>query len=298
MDSSALLANPRYYVRGGQQVEAWSTKRLQFEPKGWQLIFREDLRSAIASLAAAPNELLHAVYVSPDKTPSDTENILFYNVGEGAFANSALNGLRFERAFVRPSQCPISLTKMPLHYHRYSLRTPNSDLEHWIEGDVLARLNAPLGSVNTNTKPASIWFAVKNGSVQVSDHFESPPQAYGLRVRLSNPGNITARSASIVKPVFDGVIAAFHYHDGHEMPEIGRRIGGQLGANPEEIIALLSDNTGAVLGKRRLVHRRGMGVQWNPGDDSCLVGELRVNQVVGARQWQLSGELFEIVEAN
>jgi hypothetical protein len=93
----------------GRYVEAWTTHRLPFEPRGWLVAFRDELRAALAVLQAGAGEIVHAVYTSPDTARCDTENVLFYNVGSGALAGAARHGLRFERATTYPYRVPFPL---------------------------------------------------------------------------------------------------------------------------------------------------------------------------------------------
>jgi hypothetical protein len=90
-----------YLVRDSTSVvEAWSTRRLSYEPKGWQVDLRSELRRAIRGLSPSP--ALHATCTSPDRAFSDLENVLFYNVGGIAFSPLGLQTLGFERRFEEP----------------------------------------------------------------------------------------------------------------------------------------------------------------------------------------------------
>ncbi|MGD9991440.1 hypothetical protein [Pseudonocardia sp.] len=51
-----------------RDVQAWSSVRLPFEPKGWLVDFRLELAAACRSLAAGPDEVLHACYSARDRT--------------------------------------------------------------------------------------------------------------------------------------------------------------------------------------------------------------------------------------
>jgi hypothetical protein len=101
----------------------------------------------------------------------------------------------------------------------------------------------------------------------------------------------------VIKPVFDGVIAAFHQHDGTNDEELSKRLASKLGKDWAEILRHLHDSTIAVLGTRRLLWLRGEGVQWNPGDDGCVAGELLLDESSSSGFFELSGELFEVKEA-
>jgi len=97
------------YQPQNNSAEAWSVQRLPFEPKGWQIDFRNDLRIAIHCLQSHPGQILHGIYAGPPSGLCDTENILFYNVGSGHFTSLVTAGLRFERGYSYPDPpAPLS----------------------------------------------------------------------------------------------------------------------------------------------------------------------------------------------
>lgn len=51
----------------GIAVRAWSSQRLPYEPKGWLLDYREDLRRELRSLVHVDGAHLRAEYSSPDQ---------------------------------------------------------------------------------------------------------------------------------------------------------------------------------------------------------------------------------------
>src|SRR5207237_6008038 len=71
----------------GGMVEAWSVRRLPFEPTGALLELRSALRQALSSLTnrAGPGYRLSAVYRSVGTDLVDAENVLLYNVGAACF---------------------------------------------------------------------------------------------------------------------------------------------------------------------------------------------------------------------
>jgi hypothetical protein len=69
------------------RIEAWSTARLQFEPKGLQIEYRDALRTALRQLRPSDGVVLHGNYATPDQDFADLENVLLYNVGSGAYGS-------------------------------------------------------------------------------------------------------------------------------------------------------------------------------------------------------------------
>jgi hypothetical protein len=136
----------------------------------------------------------------------------------------------------------------------------------------------------------AVWRAMKTAPVQVNSVLEG--RWFGLRIVAHAPGDGAGDAASLVKPLVDGVVSALHRHDGHDLDELSRRLAFLHGIGPAAARELLVDDQTAALGTRRLLWRRSGGVQWDPGDDACVVGELRLER--GAPAWALSGELFEV----
>ena len=79
------------YAVGGSahRVEAWSTIRLPFEPNGWLLDYRNELRTALRAMRTTQVSILLAEYATPDDEFADLENVLLYNVGSGAYSHLA-----------------------------------------------------------------------------------------------------------------------------------------------------------------------------------------------------------------
>lgn len=283
-----------YVVRQSENVvDAWSVERLQFEPKGWQRDFRADLREAIAMLppSAMP---LNAQYCSPVRDHCDTENILFYNVGTGGFAAASAHGLRFERGFSVPP-CAATLDTSPLHYQRYETgREVESTFELWDETGSLAHFSsAALPRLAAESKPAGIWLALHTGHMDSAlDGAWSGP--FALRLRLYLPAS-SGSPVSLLKPLLDGVTAAFGAYEGPQLSAVSERLGAQLGLDAATVSDLLTQQEQAVLGSCQLLVSRAAGVQWQPPDDRCVACELRVERSE-TRPPSLEGELLAVAE--
>lgn len=131
---SPFHARPATSRRG--PAEFWSRFRLQFDSKSLTSNMKRAIISTVIPLEAHDGEALRGIYVSPIRDSVDTENVLFYNVGAGAFSRAARYGLRFERCF---SACP-ECVECPeaLHHHVYELVDSASEFAHWIIGRRLA----------------------------------------------------------------------------------------------------------------------------------------------------------------
>lgn len=277
----------------GRRCEAWSTRRLPFEPKGWLLQFRSELRAALKQLRSSPGTVLSGIYGSPVSEFCDVENVLLYNVGASSFVAAASGGLRLERSFACPTP-PVRLEGEALHYVSYALSPASAGFSAWSEGSVLAKwFEVPMPSLAETTKPSAVWYALRRAEIDTYAPL-APGRPYGLRLLLELPSGTPAAPAGLVKPLLDGVISALHRHDGSALAELSRRVATQLHASAEQVAAMLVDESNVILGSRRLLWARAAGVQWNPADDLCLATELLARP---GDRLALSGRLVELESA-
>ena len=266
-------------------------RQLQFEPRGWQREFRAILRAAISALRGTGLPL-HAQYRSAVREHCDTENILFYNLGTSAFAAATAAGVHFERGYVVPA-CPVDLCSEPLHYHRYETRSDTNGLFHlWRETSQLARFDCLLPRLSADTKPATVWLAMHqaSGLVPASAVWRGE---FALQLKLRVP-EIHASPVTVVKPLLDGVIAAFCAYEGTRLMIAAERVAAQLGLDAQRAAELLTDQSRALLGYYELVVPRATSVQWQPPDDRCMACDLRLE--IGTPAGKLDGELLAVTE--
>src|SRR4029077_9442083 len=129
------------------------TERLPFEPKGWMLDLRRDLRAALRQMRLRNGALLAAVYGSQVDAFCDVENVLIYNVGAGNFATTASAGMRLERGYFCPP-APVELSGEARHYARYSVASVEQGFACWRRGNTLAQWSsAAMPPLSETTKP-------------------------------------------------------------------------------------------------------------------------------------------------
>lgn len=161
--------------------------------------------------------------------------------------------------------------------------------------------SAALGMLTSSSKATSLWYRFKLGIgagrvQQVSSPRVSLP-ILGMRVTINVPKKASLNLTSVIKPLFDGIVAAFNRHDGSYMELVTVRIATELGIDHKEVACLLEDETMSMLGPRRLVWPWRNSIQWNPSDDLLVAGELFLAHYASEREWELSGELFEVHRA-
>ncbi len=279
----------------GSMVEGWSVNRLPFQPRGRLEEYRKKLCAEVEKIAADPNKLLRGLYVSPiTDPPSDLDNILFYNVSnsESYFMQLPLSGIQYERSFSFPPP-PSEETKKPVyHYQRYDLIPKGTDFELWSTKRILVRwkLKVPTSILKGEVKTGHFWYWMSHATVLSVNVPEVKPQRLGIKIDIKSPINNKIRTLS--KKLLDGLMSSFYKHNGISTFEITKRLSRNLHLDEQDIAKCFNDDALGVLGKRRLLWPWGSGVQWNPGDDSCVAGRLSflnsTNDFV-----EIAGELFD-----
>jgi len=276
-----------------ESVEVWSTARLPFEPAGWLRDLRQDISKAVKGLRPRSMHILYGVYACESSGWFDLENVLFYNVGVGCFAALSRKGLRFEAGpSVPPAPNTIS-SRMP-HYYCYTQVPHGGSFEHWkVRSRIATWTDAVIPPLNSTTRASSVWHAVRSGPISEVALPKEDTTRFGLSVTLAVPNSAARNLLPLVKPLLDGVIAAFHAHDGTTVEILARRISDTVSQSPRSLIALLVARDRAVLGTRRLLWLWRDTVQWNPADDRCVAADIRV-ECREIPVWTLSGDLFTV----
>jgi len=284
---------PHYIVRHAHgAVETWSVARLPFQPSGWKLQWRDDLKAALRALDAGTG-FLSAQYDSPCLHPRcDAENVLFYNLS-GAFASSTQHGLRFERGFAARSS-PLPLSGVAEHYHQYAPAQPGTAFRGWREERPLAEFSGiELPWIKSDSDPSHVWLALRLAATRCSGAVDDPPQ-FALRLRLQVPTGAGC-AASLAKPLFDGVVSAFQVHDGWRSIQIAHWLSRRLALTPDLLLGLLEESGQAVLGLTRLFDQTQAGrFKWAPDDDYCVAGELAIDRNTDSHTFRLSGTLSAV----
>jgi hypothetical protein len=231
-------------------------------------------------------------FATDQQSRFDVENVLFYNVGLDAFSPAARNGIGFARR-----AWPGSPAELPTAHcmHRYALQPIETGVTAAGLGVVLASWTAVrFDGVATHPTASGAWYAMRQADVLIHGPAD-PGRAFAVRLTLGVPGSgqSTPSAVHLMKPLFDGVISAFHDYQGPDIDGMSLRLATQLGANQVRVRSLLGGSSMSVLGPRRVLGRWGSTFQWNPADDRCDAGILIIHRGA-APEWRLSGEIAQL----
>jgi hypothetical protein len=151
-----------------------------------------------------------------------------------------------------------------------------------------------LGPFPATRRLERTWLALHRSTTTSLESSVKSVEPFGVFLTLKLPsGGAGTPGVELVKSLTDGVVAAFQaQRDRTAVEAVAKCLGDEMREEPLRIAELLLDQSRAVLGMEdHLVRKRGRGVQWNPGDHMCVVGQLLRDEAEG-RDWRLSGELW------
>ena len=261
-----IIKNEYIISHDDTKVEAWSKENIPFEPKeDWQKKMREEMREALRNLSklSSPEKKelyasYYTEYVNKRQNKSDVENILLYNIGPGAFTDICGSSICIERG--TSVTTGISIPKMP-HYYKYELVNkaefkiyePLKMLAVWngneIDGEILEKQRQK----QKEFKASFFWNYLKKSDVIIFD--KEYHEKYGIEVAIETPHQ-KINLASIMKPLLDGIICAFHKQNEKSLTnELIESLSKQVGYNNEIIKKYLLDDKLNLLGECDLVRK-------------------------------------------
>lgn len=222
------------------------------------LAAKSELRTVLSEFRPGSDQLLFATYMSADSAVCDVENVLFYNVGTGAFRASSANGVSFARQRVQPPLAPDGTVYR--HYHEYSFEPV--PLRPIYVGAQSFTFELP--DVSASTKTSDVWYRAATASHTVRSPIEG---AFELHVEVTVRRPVT-NVATILKTLIDGIVCAMH-SDGAPSTEAVQRLAKRSGWLESEITHRLRAPGPAILGARRHLACYRDFVKWDPADHLC-----------------------------
>jgi hypothetical protein len=253
-----IVAEPDWLVDSSpSRVDAWSSRRLPFEPSGWLLDYRAHLGIALRHLQPVRGSGLSATYAAPDEGFVDVENACLYNVDTGSYRHLLAGGLTCRRE-------PSPATR---HHLSYRVEAPPAPMPSGCRPLAQIRADVPAQPPHT----AGQWWALLRSGVrpEVTGHDGS------FIIDITVPTSWRATTIGTqTKSLLDGVVSALHRHDGSHEEQLRQRLA-HLG-DSESVWEILNSPEKAVLGRARtLVRPFRQGVAWNPADDLCQSFRIR-----------------------
>lgn len=238
------------------------------------------------------NEVLLASYAeSSPKRKYDLENRLFYNIGSGAFSGIFCTYPK-EAAFVAASK-----PNNGQYIYKYKV-VSEEEAKEYLEGKTLIVKwqDIPIGpKQGKDDKPDRYYEAIRRETDSIKIMIDDPKPdhildraPFGIKIELTVPGSnkrLRPQPASVMKPLLDGVICAFHGEDGEKTKEaVKKRFG--LEKNNNELFEASNLN---IFGNHNYLTKSN---RWNPEDDRLQFGWIIVNSSEGEK-YKMSGSIYK-----
>ena len=249
------------------------------------LRMQKDLKAALNQLVVDDGEILFATYSENDKSRFyDVENMLFYNVGTSAFSSCCKQQLAFMGDIERFAQ--KQPTDIDERYH-YAYRIVGvEELSALLsEKRVLAQWQGLPTDTGIPQSAARYYSAIRKNSPDV--YMQGTLQAgkpFGITVDITLPAECAP--ASVMKPVLDGLICAFHGEAEGVDAVLEKLFGGSLTPVNQDCKRL------HLFGDRNYLsqYRGAKSFKWNPEDERLQFAWIRVHK---GSQAEVGGMIYE-----
>lgn len=244
------------------------------------------------------NNVLLSTYAGNSPENSDIENLLFYNIGTGAFSKVFQSSKKKQVAFKMDS---TSQENQSSHKYKYEV-VPSEVVEALGRKTLIAKWNVTIGS--TLPKQAEEYYlalrtAIRNSRVE-SQNKDEPDEnevmlcglercdetAFGIKITLTVPeSNKTTHPVSVMKHLLDGVICAFHGEKGETAQMLQEKFEGEK---------VTCQTDWHILGDQDYLRKYGNGFKWYPADeaDRLQFGWIVVEQSKD-NKYKMSGEIYK-----
>ncbi len=263
-----------------------------FEPKKQDARdLKEEIRKTVGQLEVGDNEVLLASYAEGNpKRKYDLENRLFYNIGSGAFSDIFCTYPK-EAAFVAASK-----PNNGQYIYKYKV-VSEEEVKEYLEGKTLIVKwqDIPIGpKQGRDDKPDRYYEAIRRETDSIKIMIDDPKPdhilnraPFGIKIELTVPGSnkrLRPQPASVMKPLLDGVICAFHGEDGEKTKEaVKKRFG--LEKNNNELFEASKLN---IFGNHNYLTKSN---RWNPEDDRLQFGWIIVKRE--GKEYKMSGSIYK-----
>ena len=251
------------------------------------IFLKETIQKAIGNLQLK-DEILLASYGEGSKDRKDNydlENRLFYNIK----ANKTLKKIA-PKELMFQKEDSVEEGRYVYEYKLVSRKDADKLLENKY---MLAKWENIEIKTNLPNKPQRYYAAIRSNVSRIC--FQSPLPAgapFGVKIKLTIPSTRSnSHPASVMKPLLDGVICAFHGEEG-ETKAVVRELFGESRATE-----LLADSERLNLfGEREYLKRYRNGFKWNPADEAKYLRFVWIIVKEDKKEYKMSGSIYQILE--
>ena len=298
VDEELMYIETEYGEKSVEIRSNFSVRHDNLKPEEYRL--KCHIKEKLDKLRAVKGEILIATYGGERPKGSDIENLLFYNIGTGAFSKVFQSSKKKQVAFKIDS---TSQENQSSHKYKYEV-VPSEVVEALGRKTLIAKWNVTIGS--TLPKQAEEYYlalrtAIRNSRVE-SQNKDEPDEnevmlcglercdetAFGIKITLTVPeSNKTTHPVSVMKHLLDGVICAFHGEKGETAQMLQEKFEGEK---------VTCQTDWHILGDQDYLRKYGNGIKWYPADeaDRLQFGWIVVEQGKD-NKYKMSGKIYKWV---
>lgn len=286
---------------GGKSVEIrsnFSVRHDNLKPEEYRL--KCHIKEKLDKLRAVKGEILIATYGGERPKGSDIENLLFYNIGTGAFSKVFQSSKEMKQVAFKMDS--TSQENQSSHKYKYEVVcSKNVEKDNLCGKTLIAKWNGITIGRTLPQKPDEYYAALRSVTVRKTNDSRDKPHEnevirygseqcetfFGIKIELIVPDSKKSiHPVSVMKHLLDGVICAFHGED--EDGSTWKALEKRFEKDAYEKLWENKSDSWNLLGKQKyLSSSKG----WNPEDDRLKFGWIIVK--CEGEEYKMSGEIYK-----
>lgn len=295
VDEEELMYIETEYGEKSVEIRSnFSVRHDNLKPEEYRL--KCHIKEKLDKLRAVKGEILIATYGGERPKGSDIENLLFYNIGTGAFSKVFQSSKKKQVAFKMDS---TSQENQSSHKYKYEV-VSSKVVEALGRKALIAKWNGITIGRTLPQKPDEYYAALRSVTIRKANDSRDEPHEnevirhgseqcetfFGIKIELIVPDSKKSiHPVSVMKHLLDGVICAFHGED--EDGSTWKALEKRFEKDAYEKLWENKSDSWNLLGKQKyLSSSKG----WNPEDDRLKFGWIIVK--CEGEEYKMSGEIY------
>lgn len=286
VDEEELMYIETEYGEKSVEIRSnFSVRHDNLKPEEYRL--KCHIKEKLDKLRAVKGEILIATYGGERPKGSDIENLLFYNIGTGAFSKVFQSSKKKQVAFWVEDNNDGQHIK-----YRYEINNIPKNIADKLENPLAKWENITIGNGNTLPEKPDEYFTalrtnINNNEITINSK-EQCKTSFGIKITLTVPAsNTTTHPVSVMKHLLDGVICAFHGEKDGTDKRVREKFKNN-GLNDEMIDEFFNSESKMNLFGNHVYLTRSN--RWNPEDDRLKFGWIIVK--CEGEEYKMSGEIY------
>lgn len=301
VDEEELMYIETEYGEKSVEIRSnFSVRHDNLKPEEYRL--KCHIKEKLDKLRAVKGEILIATYGGERPKGSDIENLLFYNIGTGAFSKVFQSSKEMKQVAFKMDS--TSQENQSSHKYKYEVVcSKNVEKDNLCGKTLIAKWNGITIGRTLPQKPDEYYAALRSVTVRKTNDSRDKPHEnevirygseqcetfFGIKIELIVPDSKKSiHPVSVMKHLLDGVICAFHGED--EDGSTWKALEKRFEKDAYEKLWENKSDSWNLLGKQKyLSSSKG----WNPEDDRLKFGWIIVK--CEGEEYKMSGKIYKWV---